>query len=128
MDTIGNFLTSIRNGIMASKRMVDVPFSNMKMEIANVLKEEGYVKDFQKIEVDSKPVIRLFLKYVNGESAINEIKRVSRPGRRVYEGVRNVKNVIGGLGISVISTNKGIVTDRRARELSCGGEVVCHIW
>lgn len=127
MDVIGNFLTVIRNGLAARKRVVKVPFSNEKLNIAKVLKEEGYIKEYQKTE-EGMPSLEIHLKYVAGEPAVHEIKRVSRPGRRHYESLRNMQTVTGGLGISILSTNKGIMTDRKARELSVGGEVLCHVW
>jgi small subunit ribosomal protein S8 len=128
-DIIGDFLTVIRNGIGISKRWIVVPFSNEKMEIAKVLKEEGFIKDFQKIEDNnSKYLLKIFLKYMNGESAIHELVRVSKPSRRCYEGLRNMRSVIGGLGVAVLSTNVGIITDKKAKVLSVGGEVICHVW
>ena len=129
MDTIGDFLTVIRNAIMVSKRSVSFPASNKRNGIAAVLKEEGFVKDFKVEQDDSgKSTITIYLKYVDGESVIHEIKRVSKPGRRLYEGFRTMTKVIGGMGISIVTTNKGIVTDKKARELSVGGEVLCHVW
>ncbi len=129
MDSIGDFLTVIRNGLMISKRSVSVPFSKMKMEIARVLKEEGYIKDYkQDRDENEKPILVVYLKYVSGAPAISEIKRISKLGRRHYEGVRRMRRVIGGLGIAILSTNKGIMTDRMAKKLSVGGEVICHVW
>lgn len=130
IDTLGDFLTVIRNGLSVRKRSVTVPSSKMKINIASVLKEEGYIKDFA-IELDKKtekPSLSLYLKYVQGESVINEITRVSKPSRRCYEGISNLKPVVGGLGISIVTTNAGVITDRKARELKVGGEVICHIW
>ncbi len=128
-DCIGDFLTVIRNGIKVAKRTVQVQFSNEKLGIARVLKEEGYIKDFQKIEDEPlKPILKVHLKYVNGESSIQEINRVSTPGRRSYERINNLEPVVGGLGISILSTNKGIITDKQAKELHVGGEVICHVW
>ncbi len=129
IDVIGNFLTIIRNGIHARKRSVVAPFSNEKLNIAKVLKEEGFIKEYAKVEdANGKPVITITLKYVTGESTIHEITRVSKPGCRRYESLRNMTSVIGGLGISVLSTNVGILSDKKARELSVGGEVICHVW
>ncbi len=128
VDTISNFLTVIRNGLLVSKRSVTVQHSNMKQAIANLLKAEGYIKDYKTETVEGKPVLTVLLKYVNGESVIHDIKRVSKSGRRHYEGTNAVKPVIGGLGISVLSTSKGIMTDKQARQANVGGEVICHIW
>lgn len=130
IDVIGNFLTVIRNGIRVSKKFVLVPYSSMKEEIAKILKHEGYINNYAVIDVDPlKKEIKIFLRYVDGESAIHEIKRVSKPGCRVYAKSTQIKSVIGGLGISIVSTNKGLVTDKFAKnEGKIGGEVVCTVW
>lgn len=128
MDSIGDFLTVIRNGISARKRMVTVATSKMKLSIAQLLKDEGYIKDF-KIEQDGvKGFLTVHLKYVDGESVIHEIIRKSKPGRRSYQSANKIQPVIGGLGIAIISTSRGLVADRRARELGVGGETVCTVW
>lgn len=129
IDAIGDFLTIIRNGLMASKRSVVAPYSKLKFEIVKILKEEGFIKDFEIVEEEpNKKMVKVFLKYVDGESVIHEIVRKSTPGRRVYERASQMKFVIGKLGISIVTTNKGIMTNKRARELSVGGEVICSIW
>lgn len=129
VDTIGDFLSIIRNGIRVFKDSVEAPFSEEKFGIVKVLKEEGYIKDFQKIEKEEKkPLLKVFLKYVSGEQVIHEIVRASRPGRRRYENLKNMKPVIGGLGISILTTNAGIITDKQAKKLSVGGEVICRVW
>lgn len=129
IDTIGNFLTIIRNGIMASKRFVNAPYSNLRLELAKILKEEGFIKDFFVEETSPiKKEIKILLKYVEGESVIHEINRVSRPGKRCYSGVNDLKPVIGGLGISILTTSKGIMTNKKAKELAIGGEIICTIW
>lgn len=129
IDSIGNFLTIIRNGLMLGKRFVEAPYSNMKYSIASILKDEGFIKDFEVIgqEVSTKK-IKIFLKYVRGESVIHEIKRLSRPGRRYYASIRVLKPVKGKLGISILSTDKGLMTDKKAKELSVGGEIICSVW
>jgi len=128
MDSIGDFLTVIRNGIGARKRTVTVATSKLKLSIAQLLKDEGYVKDF-KLEQDGvKSFLTVYLKYVDGEPVIHEIKRMSTPGRRSYQRVSNIKTVIGGLGIAIVSTSQGLLTDRRARELGAGGELICRVW
>lgn len=129
IDVIGNFLTIIRNAVKINKRIVTLPSSILKINIAQVLKEEGYIKDL-KIEEDEagKKRLTIYLKYVDGKSAINQISRVSTPGCRRYERSGSIKEVIGGLGISILSTSKGVMTDRHAKKISVGGEVLCHVW
>ncbi len=128
VDSIGDFLTIIRNGLMVKKRSVTMSSSGLKVNIASVLKAEGYIKDFQVSDNDGKPVLTVYLKYVKGESVIHEITRVSTPGRRHYERSNNLERVIGGLGISIVTTSKGVITDAQARKQSVGGEIICHIW
>lgn len=129
IDTIGDFLTIIRNGVSALKREVSIPYSNLKYEIAQVLKDEGFIRDVI-VEKDSNEhkVLKVFLKYVDGESVIHEITRISTPGRRNYSGFTSIKPVIGGLGVSILSTNRGLITNKKAKELKVGGEVICTIW
>jgi small subunit ribosomal protein S8 len=127
-DTIGDFLTVLRNGILVSKRSVTVPCSRLKIGVANVLKEEGFIKDFEKTEEDKKHYLTVFLKYVNGECVIHELTRVSTPGCRCYERVNGLTSVVGGLGVSVLTTSSGVITDRQAKKLGIGGEVICHVW
>jgi small subunit ribosomal protein S8 len=128
IDAIGDFLTIIRNGLMSSKLLVVAPYSSLKFEIAKILKDEGFIKDIAVVEEDSKKFIKVFLKYVNGESVIHEVTRISRPGRRDYKGAQHVKPVIGGLGLSILTTSKGIVSHKKAKELGIGGEVICTVW
>jgi len=129
IDTIGDFLTIIRNGLMVSKTFVVAPYSSLKFEIAKILKEEGFIKDCVVLEDDpQKKAIKVFLKYVNNESVIHEITRASKPGRRYYTGATKIKPVIGGLGLSILSTNRGIISNKKAKELNVGGEVVCTVW
>lgn len=128
-DTIGDFLTIIRNGLMASKAFVVVPHSKVKFDIANILKKEGFIRDCLILEEDpKKKAIKVLLKYVDNESAIHEITRISTPGRRSYSGSTSVKPVIGGLGVSIMSTNLGIMTDKEAKKRNVGGEVICTVW
>ena len=128
-DQIGDFLTIIRNGIRASKRLVNAPSSRMRVAIAKVLKEEGFIRDYE-VGADVKPQARIIvhLKYMNGESAVHEIKRVSTPGLRRYSSIKNIAPVISGLGISILSTSSGVITDKQAKKLSVGGEVICKVW
>ncbi len=129
IDIIGDFLTVIRNGIMASKRWVHMPHSKEKAGIAKVLLEQGYIRTFEQAkDAKDKDILRVQLKYVDGVSSIHEITRKSRPGRRAYESVDKLTKVVGGLGVSILSTNKGIITDRQARAFNVGGEVLCHVW
>ncbi len=129
IDAIGDFLTIIRNGLMASKTYVVAPHSKMRMDVAQILKKEGFIHDVTVQVIDDvKKKIKVRLKYVNGESVIHEIKRVSTPGRRAYAGVRNIKPVIGGLGVSIVTTNKGVISQKEAKRLSVGGEVICTVW
>ena len=129
IDAIGDFLTIIRNGLMASKRTVVAPYSKIKLEIVKILKNEGFIKDFEIVENDShKKEIKVSLKYVDGESVIHEITRKSKPSKRVYEKSTQMKCVIGKLGISIITTNKGIMTDKEAKQLAVGGEIICSVW
>lgn len=128
-DPIADMLTRIRNAVRIERPQVEMPFSKVKRGLAEVLKREGYIWDWR--EVEAKPVSRLQLdlKYGhNGERVIRHIKRVSRPGRRVYRGATRLKPVLNGLGISVISTSRGVISDREARQRKLGGEVLCEIW
>jgi len=129
IDTIGDFLTIIRNGRMVSKPSVVAPYSRVKHAIADILKSEGFIRGCEVIENTSgKKVLKLSLKYVNGESVIHEITRKSTPGLRVYTGSRTIKPVIGGLGLSIITTSRGLLTHKKAKELGVGGEVICTVW
>ncbi len=128
VDSIANFLTIIRNGILISKPFVVAPFSRMNNALASILKQEGFIKDAQQIEQDGKQVLKIFLKYVDGESVIHELDRVSKSSRRSYVGATNIKPVIGGLGLSILSTNRGVITHKKAKELNVGGEVICTVW
>lgn len=128
VDSIGNFLTIIRNGFMASKASVSAPYSIMRHKIADLLKDKGFVKDVAVVEDESGKKIKLLLKYVDGESVIHEITRMSRPGRRFYLGINNVKPVIGGLGVTILSTNRGLVAHDQAKAWNVGGEVICTVW
>jgi small subunit ribosomal protein S8 len=128
VDTIGDFLTIIRNGIARSKPSVELPYSKLKHNIALLFKQEGFIRDVAVEEQEGLKHLKIVLKYVNGESVIHEIKRLSTPGRRLYRGASKVQPVIGGLGLSVLTTNRGLMTDKQARTLGVGGEVICTIW
>lgn len=130
IDSIGDFLTIIRNGVAVSKRTVKAPYSRLKFEIAQILKDEGFIRDLVVEEEQDAPhkSLTIFLKYVKGESVIHEINRVSTPGRRTYVGHAAYKPVIGGLGISIVTTNQGVMSTKQARQRSLGGEVLCSVW
>ena len=128
-DPIADMLTRIRNAGSAKHETVDVPASKMKKAIAEILLEEGYIKSFQIIDDGTQGIIRITLKYLPGkEKAIQGLRRVSKPGLRVYAGADELPKVLRGLGIAIISTSKGIMTDKKARELNVGGEVLAFIW
>lgn len=128
-DPISDFLTRIRNGIGARKDSVDCPRSNVKLRIAEILKEEGYLNGVTSVDYGYQGLISLTLRYDdNFASAIRGIKRISRPGQRWYVGAKDLPKVRNGLGIAIVSTSRGVMTDRQARKLGVGGEVLCHVW
>jgi len=128
-DVVGDFLTIIRNGLSAKKRFVQVQGTKLRQNIAQVLKNEGYIKDYAVEALENnKSMLTIHLKYVKGESVIHEIGRVSKPSRRCYQGYRSVEPVIGGLGISILTTSSGLMTDREACKKGVGGEVLCYVW
>ena len=128
-DPIADFLTRIRNAFSTNKRWVDVPSSNMKKRIAYILKEEKYIKDFFFIKDGDFVTIRIFLKYdLNGNSVIEKIVRSSRPGQRIYVGSNEIPRVLDGLGISILSTSKGVVSNKTATKLGVGGEILCEVF
>ena len=128
VDSIGDFLTIIRNGVLASKRSIVAPYSRLKFEIAQILKDEGFIKDAVVEEEDNKKYLKVLLKYVRGESVIHEITRKSTPGLRKYVAHDAIKPVIGGLGISIVTTNQGVMTNKQARARNVGGELLCTVW
>ncbi len=127
-DPIADMLTRIRNANNQKHESVDVPSSKLKKSIAEILLEEGYIKAFEEIDDNSQGILRISLKYVNKEKAISGLKRVSKPGLRVYATKDEIPKVIGGLGIALISTSKGIMTDKKARQEGVGGEVLAFVW
>lgn len=128
-DPIADMLTRIRNGLAARHPKVDVPASRLKTEIARILKDEGYIANFKLTEEGAKQSIRVYLKYTPGNvPVISEIQRVSRPGCRVYVGSKEVPRVLGGLGINIVTTPKGVMTGKDARKSGVGGEVLCQVW
>ena len=128
-DPIADMLTRIRNANTVGHETVEIPASKMKKAIAEILKEEGYITDFDVIEDDKQGMIKVTMKYgSNKERVINGIKKISKPGLKVYAKANEVPKVLGGLGIAIISTSKGIVSDKEARKLGVGGEVICYVW
>jgi small subunit ribosomal protein S8 len=126
-DPIADMLTRVRNGLTAAKVAVVMPGSKVKTAIAKVLKDEGYIKDFQLSEQDGKAMLEITLKYYEGRPVIQTLQRKSRPGLRTYTNAGELPSVIGGLGVAIISTSKGIMTDRDARSAGIGGEVLCSV-
>lgn len=128
-DPIADMLTIIRNGGKAGFAKVDIPGSKIKTELVRVLKKQGYIKDFKFLEDQTQGIIRVYLKYVSeGQPTIFGIERVSKPSCRVYSKSKQIKPVLNGLGISIVSTSKGLMTDKQAREANVGGEVLCNVW
>jgi len=135
-DPISDMITRIRNAVTAKHTRVDMPASKLKAEIARILQDEGYIQGFRIVEEaaerdgrQSRQVIRLFLKYgPHGEKVITGLERISRPGRRVYLGVEEVPTVLGGLGTSILTTSRGVMTGRAAKKAGVGGEVLCNVW
>jgi small subunit ribosomal protein S8 len=128
-DPIADMLTRIRNGLQARHDRVRMPISNLKVEVARILKEEGYVRNYERSEVDGKPSLMVMLKYgPKGEQVITSLTRVSRPGCRVYVGSKDIPKVLGGLGINILSTSSGVMTGRDARKKRFGGEILCEVY
>ncbi len=128
-DPVADFLTRIRNGIKARHQKVDVPASKLKLEIARILKEEGFIANYKPTEEEGKKVIRVYLKYAaDNSAAISNVVRVSRPGCRVYVGKTEIPRVLGGLGINILTTPKGVMTGKQARKEGVGGEILCEIY
>ena len=128
-DPVADFLTRIRNAHKAKHQKMDVPASKLKLEIARILKEEGYIANFKATDEEGRKVLRVYLKYgPNNEGVINNITRISRPGCRVYVGRNEINRVLGGLGINILTTPKGVMTGRQARKEGVGGEVLCEVY
>lgn len=128
-DPIADFLTRIRNANQAKHEVLEVPASNIKKGIAEILKREGFVKNVEIIEDDKQGIIRVFLKYgTNGERVITNLNRVSKPGLRVYKKREDLPKVLNGLGIAILSTSEGLLTDKEARQKNVGGEVIAYVW
>ena len=129
MDSISDLLTRIRNGAKSKKREVNIPSCRLGIEVVKILREEGYVKNYKVIEDSKQGILNVTLKYTeDNKSVISGIKRVSKPGRRIYAKKDNLPRVLGGLGMAVVSTSRGIMTAREAQRLGVGGEVICFVW
>ena len=127
-DPIADLFTRIRNGLMVRHDVVEIPNSQMKTRIAEILKEEGFIKNFRVYEDDKQGVLKILLKYHKGDATIRGIRRISKPGRRTYVAARDIPKVLNGLGIAIISTSTGVITDQVCREKGVGGEVVGYVW
>lgn len=127
-DPISDYLTRLRNAIQARHKRVQVPASSFKRELTRMLVAQNYIAGFEEVKDDKQGILKITLRYTDGESAIAGLKRISTPGRRVYVGAEELPRVLNGMGIAVVSTSKGLMTDRQAREQHVGGEVVAHIW
>jgi len=128
-DPIGDLLARIRNGSLAEHEKIDVPASKLKVRVVEILKQEGFVKNFRLIEDKKQGVLRVYLKYGPGqERVITGLRRVSKPGRRLYVSADKVPSVLGGMGVAILSTSRGVMTDRDSRKAQVGGEVLCYVW
>jgi len=128
-DPIADMLTRIRNALVAKHESIEVPASNIKAAIAEILLEEGFIRNYTRIDDGKQGILKIDLKYgPNGERVISGLKRISKPGLRVYVRKDQVPKVLGGLGIAILSTSKGVITDKKAREEGVGGEVLCYVW
>ncbi len=127
-DPIADMLTRIRNAVMIRAEKVDIPASRIKLDIAKILKEEGFIRAYKILKDKRQGILRLTLKYVENDNVISGLKRVSKPGRRVYVGSKEVPRVMGGVGIAILTTPKGILSDKACRREGVGGEVICYVW
>ena len=128
-DPVADLLTRIRNGSLAEHEKVDIPSSKLKVRLAEILKEEGFIKNFRLIEDKRQGVLRVYLKYGPGqERVISGLRRVSKPGKRLYVGADRIPSVLGGMGVAILSTPRGVLTDRESRKAKVGGEVLCYVW
>lgn len=127
-DPIADMLTRMRNAIRIKAEKVDIPISKMKLEIAKILKEEGFIKAYKILKDRKQGILRVIIKYVDNESVISGLNRISKPGRRVYVGSKEIPRVMGGLGIAILTTSKGILSDKVCRRECIGGEVICYVW
>jgi small subunit ribosomal protein S8 len=127
-DPIADMLTRIRNAVRIKSEKVDIPISKIKLEIAKILKEEGFIRAYKILKDRKQGILRVILKYVDNESVISGLRRISKPGRRVYVDRNEIPKVIGGLGVAILTTSKGILSDKTCRRDGVGGEVICYVW
>jgi small subunit ribosomal protein S8 len=127
-DPVADYLTRLRNAIQARHKRVEVPASNLKRAITKILLEQNYISSYSEIEDNKQGILKIVLRYTEGRSAISGLKRISKPGLRVYIPSDELPRVLNGLGIAIVSSSKGIVTEKQARQLNVGGEILCHIW
>ncbi len=127
-DPIADMLTRIRNAALIRSEKVDVPASRIKLEIAKILKEEGFIRAYKILKDRKQGILRLTLKYIDNDNVISGLRRISKPGRRVYVGSGEIPRVMGGVGIAVLTTSRGIMSDKTCRRESVGGEVICYVW
>lgn len=127
-DPIADFLTRIRNAVKAKKKFVDIPSSKMKISLAEILKNNKFIRDYNVVEDKKQNILRVHLQYINGTPSITGMKRISKPGLKNYVGKDELPRVLNGLGMAVLSTPKGLLSDKQARKEAVGGEVVCHVW
>jgi small subunit ribosomal protein S8 len=127
-DPIADFLTRVRNAARARKKFVDIPSSNTKVKMAELMRDSNFIRDYNVVEDNKQNTLRIHLKYIEGEPSISGLQRISTPGLRRYVGKDDIPRVLNGLGIAIISTSKGLLTDKQAKNESVGGEVLCHIW
>jgi small subunit ribosomal protein S8 len=127
-DPIADFLTRIRNAVKAKKKYVDIPSSKMKINLAEILKSQKFVKEYNIIEDNKQNILRVHLQYINGVSSITGLKKISTPGLKQYVDKEKIPRVLNGLGIAVLSTPKGLLTDKQAKKEAVGGEIICHVW
>ncbi len=127
-DQISDYLTRIRNAGSAGHKTVAIPSSKLKLAVSKILKEQGFIADFEEIQDNIQASLKISLRYFNREPAIREVKRISKPGRRVYVAVDQLPRIKNGLGIAIISTSKGVMTEKEAKKFNVGGEVICSVW
>jgi small subunit ribosomal protein S8 len=127
-DPIADMLTRIRNSVRIKSEKVDIPISKIKLEIAKILKEEGFIRAYKILKDRKQGVLRVIPKYIDSQSVISGLKRISKPGRRVYVGSDEIPRVMGGLGVAILTTSRGVLSDKTCRNEGIGGEVICHVW
>ena len=128
-DPIADMLTRVRNAVKAKFNSVDIPGSKLKVEIAKILKDEGYIRNYKFLKDGKQGILRVYLRYGNGQAdVVYGLKRISKPSRRVYVKSKDIKPVLNGMGISILSTSRGVMTDKKARKENVGGEILCNIW